>query len=258
MSLSTAEDDTNRRSEPGDAVPLAARSRAEPVTLVSEVRLQGFTLRHLGPDADPKQVRFRYENLYPEYAVDCIAFQWAAYSEAIDVGVEMAGRHPVNLENSYGVRMRNLKIDGAWNKGEGGAGYVRFARSYRSSLESSAIRNIRHLAFQWSAAYNEVRDCYIAVDINFHGGFSHHNLVTNSTLRLPAEHPWPPVVETPVTAAWAPPDGEGNQVLAARFDEPGGEGEADQPPAQDSEHRAEVPTRRPKNPAAEKPRARPL
>ena len=198
-------------NELGFALP--AQSRAEPAEMVRNVRLEGFAMRHTVPGADREKTRFLYDNLYPDHAVDAIAFQWAAYSEAADLRIEMSGRHPVNIENSYGVSLKNLDIDGAWNKGEDGMGYLRFARSYYCSLESSRIRNIRHLVFQWSAAYNEVRRCTIEVDVNFHGGFSHHNVVRDSKLSPPEQHPWPAVFETPNTASWAPPDGDANKVI---------------------------------------------
>lgn len=195
---------------------LPAGTRVEPADLVWGIVLQGFTVRHEIPGANPEIVRLQYKNTFPRYAVDAVSFQWAAYSGARDLDIEMAGRHPINVENSYSIAMERLNIDGAWNKGDGGAGYARFARSYRSALTSSTIRNIRHLAFQWSAAHNLVGDCRIEVDVNFHGGFSHHNLVEDSDLMPVRGHLWPAVVRTPSDAHWAPPDGPGNTVRSTR------------------------------------------
>ena len=127
-------------TSPGFELP--AGSRVEPVDLVWGIVLQGFSVRHTPPGAHAESVRLRYENLFPRYAVDAISFEWAAYSGARDLDIEMAGRHPVNVENSYSIAMERLHIDGAWNKGDGGAGYVRFARSYHSALISSTVRNM--------------------------------------------------------------------------------------------------------------------
>jgi glycosyltransferase Alg8 len=199
---------------PGFKLP--AGSRVEPVDPVWGIVLQGFTVRHEIPNANPESVHLQYKNTFPRYAVDAISFEWAAYSGARDLNIEMAGRHPISVENSYGIAMERLNINGAWNKGDGGAGYVRFARSYRSALTSSTIRGIRHLAFQWSAAHNLIRNCRIEVDVNFHGGFSHHNLVEDSDLTPLRRHPWPAVVRTPSDAHWASPDGPGNIVRSTR------------------------------------------
>jgi hypothetical protein len=53
------------------------------------------------------------------------------------------------------------------------------------------------------------------VDLNFHGGLSHHNVATEIRFALPREHPWPEVYVTPADAKWAPPDGPGNRVTAS-------------------------------------------
>ena len=91
-------------------------------------------------------------------------------------------------------------------------GYVRFARSYESSLERSRVRGIRHVTFQWSAAGNRIERSRIEVDVNFHGGFSRDNEVVASVVAPRAGHPWPAIVHTPNDARWAPPDGPGNRA----------------------------------------------
>ena len=109
--------------------------------------------------------------------------------------------------------MRKLDINGAWNKGPDGNGYVRFARAYFCRLEDSEMQNIRHLAFQWSASDNVVSNCIIGADVNFHGGFSHNNTVVGSRLAPPPWHPWGKVTRMPQGGGvWAPMDGEGNSV----------------------------------------------
>ena len=117
------------------------------------------------------------------------------------------------VENSWAAQLSRLHIDGAWNKGAGGHGYVRFARTYASRLTDSRIDNIRHLTFQWSAADNVVENCFIGADVNFHGGFSHHNRVSASQIKPPPGHPWGQLTTMPEGGgAWAPMDGPGNTV----------------------------------------------
>jgi len=130
------------------------------------------------------------------------------------VSVRNAGRHPLSIEQSHGFAVRDCVLDGAWNKGDGGSGYLRIARSYRGTVEGCQVRNIRHIALQWSAAFNTLRNIDSEVDVNFHGGFSHHNTVSDVRFAIPKEHPWGPVFKTPKDARWAPPDGPGNVVLS--------------------------------------------
>jgi glycosyltransferase Alg8 len=103
-------------------------------------------------------------------------------------------------------------LDGAWNKGDGGSGYLRIARSYHGTVEGCEVRGIRHIALQWSSAYNHIRDIDSQVDVNFHGGYTHHNDVDDVRFAIPAAHPWPAIYTTPGDAHWAPPDGPGNRV----------------------------------------------
>ena len=74
----------------------------------------------------------------------------------------------------------------------------------------SPCQNIRHIALQWSSAFNTLRDIDTEVDVNFHGGFSHHNTVQSVRFAIPPEHHWGPVFIMPHNAHWAPPDGPGN------------------------------------------------
>ena len=184
---------------------------------------RGVTLRNLGltqhvPDMTPAQAKGIYENIAPQYAIDGIRLDWTADVRVENVTITFAGRHPLAVENSWAAQLSRLNIDGAWNKGAGGHGYVRFARAYASRLTESHIDNIRHLAFQWSAADNVVENCHIGADVNFHGGFSHHNRVSNSQIKPPPGHLWGQVTTMPEGGgAWAPMDGPGNIVEPLAF-----------------------------------------
>lgn len=176
------------------------------------VSLRDFSLEQRIEGADARSVRSRYENLYPEQAIDLVALNWTERAKIERVCLLNAGRHPLSIENSYAFEVSDFRIDGAWNKGGGGNGYLRIARSYHGWVHGGEVRNIRHIALQWSAAYNRIEDLKSAVDINFHGGMSHHNTVSRIEFSIPATHPWPPVFRTPDDAGWAPPDGPGNEI----------------------------------------------
>ncbi|TIH20232.1 glycosyltransferase [Marinifilum sp. JC120] len=181
---------------------------------VSNVTLSGFTLEQQAPEAKSKKIKETYENIAPAYAIDGIRLDWAVKSKIKDINIINAGRHPLVFENSRDNIADNIHIDGAWNKGKQGNGYIRFARSYNNVLSNSTARNIRHLAFQWGAANNRVKNCELFTDINFHGGYSQNNVVTDSAVTPPATHPWKAVTRMPKGgAAWAPPDGPGNDVI---------------------------------------------
>lgn len=174
--------------------------------------LVGFTVSQAVPGGQPSAVAGVYENVFPDYDLPAVQWMWTEGGTMRDVGVEMAGGHAVAVENTLGLAMDGLNVDGAWNKGAGGTGYVRFARAYRCTLANATVRNIRHVAFQWSAAYNTITNSRLFVDVNFHGGFSRYNVVTGTTVSPPPSHLWSPVVKTPNDAHWAPADGPGNRV----------------------------------------------
>lgn len=174
--------------------------------------LEGFTVAQDVPGGRPAAVAGVYENVFPDYDLPAVQWMWTEGGRMRDVGVEMAGGHAVVVENTLGLAIDGLNVDGAWNKGAGGTGYVRFARAYRCTMTNATVRGIRHVAFQWSAAYNTITNSRLFVDVNFHGGFSRYNVVTGTTINPPATHPWAPVIKTPDDARWAPADGPGNRV----------------------------------------------
>ncbi len=198
-----------------DGLPIAfpAGTEIRAARMVSNVSLSGFNLSQEVPRRSLQEVQGVYENTAPDFAVDGLRFDWAADCAVQDLKIVGAGRHPLVFENSLEVVARNIQIDGAWNKGVGGNGYVRFARSYGCELVDSRVTNIRHLAFQWGAVDNRVLNSILKTDVNFHGGYSQRNRVEGSTVQPPESHPWSAVTRMPVGGAdWAPPDGPGNEV----------------------------------------------
>ncbi|SIN75026.1 glycosyltransferase [Halodesulfovibrio marinisediminis] len=199
-----------------DGIPVGfpAGTVVRAARMVSQVSLSDFSVVQHVPDMTLEQVAGVYENSAPEYAVDGVRFDWVAGSRIHNVSVVGAGRHPLVFETSLDVHASTMAIDGAWNKGKGGNGYIRFARAFNCELTDSEVKNIRHLVFQWSSTSNIVHNSALATDVNFHGGYSQNNRVEGSIIEPPVNHPWSSVTRMPSGgAAWAPPDGEGNDVF---------------------------------------------
>ncbi len=184
---------------------------------VKNFRLENITITQIVPGKDPSETRFVYKNLYPDYAVDSLHLKWTVNSHVKNVSVLMSGRHPLYMEESHGLLIEGFKAFGSWNKGGGGNGYITFSKTRKSVLRDCYVEGIRHLVFQWAASENLVSNCTLRVDVNFHGGFSRYNVVKDSVIDPPKEHPWSPVERTPPDAHWAPPDGEGNLVLNTKI-----------------------------------------
>ncbi len=178
--------------------------------LVKNVSIRDLTVIQNIPGQTIESVQYRYENLFPDYAVDLVQFIWTASSRIENVSLLQAGRHALVFENSFANTASHLDVIGAWNKGKDGNGYIRFARVFKSGLSDSYIKDIRHITLQWSSAHNYFDNISSSVDFNVHGGYSHHNLISDITFTIPPEHKWEPITRTPHDAGWAPPDGPGN------------------------------------------------
>jgi glycosyltransferase Alg8 len=198
----------------------AGQAKVYRVAAVQDVHLDGFTIEQLAGEHKIAEVSHRYENVLPQYAVDGVSLNWTQGVTIDHVGVVAAGRHPVSIENSYGFALRDCRLDGAWNKGDGGAGYLRIARSYRGLVSGCEVRNIRHIVLQWSSAFNRLDNIDTEVDVNFHGGYSHDNVASNMRSAVPPEHHWGQSFRTPADAGWAPPDGPGNLFTATASTDP--------------------------------------
>ncbi|MBC7436721.1 MAG: hypothetical protein H7332_11705 [Bdellovibrionales bacterium] len=147
----------------------AGSSKAWQVNALTDVVLAGFTIEQRNGERRIADVAHRYDNLAPEVGVDGLALNWTAGALVEDVAVINAGRNPVSFENSLAFVLRSCTLDGAWNKGDGGSGYLRIARGYRGEVKDYQVRNIRHIALQWSSAFNHIHDVVTEVDVNFHG-----------------------------------------------------------------------------------------
>ncbi|WP_319761868.1 glycosyltransferase [Maridesulfovibrio sp.] len=199
------------RAVPGIEFPAGTEVYAP--KMVTNVIISNFSLEQKVPKMKRKDVQGRYENLAEKYALDGVRFEWAADCMLKDVNITMAGRHPIAFESCKEITVDDVIVDGVWNKGKKGNGYVRFARSFGCSIQNSIIRNIRHLTFQWGSSGNLVENCIIETDINFHGGFSHDNTVRHCTFSPPKWHHWGKITRMPEGGGtYAPPDGDRNRV----------------------------------------------
>ncbi len=196
------------------------KQKSEIFTLlpVTHVTLRKFTVIQAIPHHRIEEAQCRYENLFPNYRVDLIRLQWTAHCKIKELVLLHAGRHALNLDGNYGIEVKDITVDGAWNKGKKGNGYIKIARTFHSIFENITANRIRHLTIQWSSAGNLLSRLHLGVDINFHGGYSHDNTVTDVTFHIPPCHRWQKgITTTPPDAQWAPPDGPRNRVESVRF-----------------------------------------
>jgi glycosyltransferase Alg8 len=181
------------------------------VQLRRGIALRGMTL-HYDLGAEPSAEL--YANARPHRAVDGILLVGAAQTQIEDVQILSAGRHPLNIDTSYAPSVRNVRLQGAWNKGAGETGQLRIVRTDYGNFEHLTLLGLKHLSFQWSSHDNYIGQLDSDSNVSFRGGYSHRNRITVAHLVLRPNYPWPRVARTPMHAPWAPPDGAGNVVLA--------------------------------------------
>ncbi|GAA0583671.1 peptide ABC transporter substrate-binding protein [Kribbella sandramycini] len=129
-----------------------------------------------------------YGNMAPEYEMHGIVLKWAVNSWIRRVGTDMTGSHPIVTESAKNIQVQESQLDGAWNKGKGGNGYLRGSRVWDSLYAYNTTRNLRHFTFQWSASNNVAIGNDFDSDLNVHGGWERRNLFENNTVRIPFEH----------------------------------------------------------------------
>ena len=186
----------------------ASNSEVYSLSMITNVHLKDFQITQIVPNADINKYSFVYENELPKFQVDAVRFDYVSQSSIENVKILNSGRHALVFENSYSLLANGLTIDKSWNKGKGGSGYLRVARTYHSEIKNSDIFNIRHLVLQWSSAKNHLHHLNMTVDLNLHGGYTHDNQIDNITFYIPTQHCWDAIEHTPSDARWAPPDGK--------------------------------------------------
>ncbi len=186
----------------------AAKTEIYNLEMVENIFVEDMTLLQSYGRHDPQSVRFDFTNAAPEVMVDTVSLQYAAHCRISNVEILQSGSHPVSMNYCYQILLEGLDIDGSWNKGKKGNGYVRFARTFYSVFRESTVKNIRHITLQWSSAGNHLYKLQSEVDINLHGGYAHDNKIDRITFRVPKRHKWKPLTFVPDDAHWAPPDGK--------------------------------------------------
>ncbi len=220
-------------------------SKVVPLTTVTDIGFEDFyftqTLDHTryagtvnadeyDPVTNPGGVGHRYENAAYEYAIHGILFRYASNCYVNNVQMYMAGSHPIVTEFASNLTVSNNIIDGSWNKGKGGHGYIRLSKLNDSIVENNTVRNVRHLAIQWSSSDNIIRGNDLNCDINLHGGWERNNYIINNVSHLPYEHrsweggkpensTWYPIFwsSAPQASKWAGPSGYNNVLYGNEF-----------------------------------------
>ncbi|RAJ39962.1 hypothetical protein K353_03450 [Kitasatospora sp. SolWspMP-SS2h] len=101
---------------------------------------------------------------------------------------EAAGSYPIVTDGARNVQIERNGFDGAWNKGEGGNGYLRGSRVWDFLYACNLGRDLRHFTFRWSASGNVAFRNDLDSDLNLHGGWEYGSLFERNILRVPCEH----------------------------------------------------------------------
>ncbi|MEU8138249.1 hypothetical protein [Streptodolium elevatio] len=129
-----------------------------------------------------------YGNMDPASAMHGIVLKWAADSWVKGVSMQMTGSHPIVTEEASHLSIVDNTLNGSWNKGKGGNGYLRGSRMWDSLYAGNKAVNLRHFTIQWSASGNVVIGNSFDSDLNLHGGWERHNLFELNKVVVGAGH----------------------------------------------------------------------
>ncbi|MEU7854554.1 hypothetical protein [Nonomuraea sp. NPDC049141] len=104
------------------------------------------------------------------------------------VRMHMTGSHPIVTEEAKNLSVVDNTLDGAWNKGKGGNGYLRGSRVWDSVYAGNTTTGLRHFTFQWSASGNVAIGNKFDSDLNLHGGWERNNLFELNRSTVPYDH----------------------------------------------------------------------
>ncbi len=105
-----------------------------------------------------------------------------------DVDILNSADFPMRINSSH-ISMRNIYVDGCYNKHGGCHGYFYFIGS-DNLLINSQITRIRHISIQGEAAeYNVLYNNDLHQEISFHSGDNGNNLIEYNRITLPADMP---------------------------------------------------------------------
>lgn len=159
-------------------------------------------------DINTTPFKNKYKNIDDQRIASSIMIKNAYNISLENISIKDSYSHCVNLDTVLSSSFRSIKCIGSLNKGKGGNGYFKIARTFNSSFFGLFLKDMRHLTIQWSSAYNRLNGItLINTDLNFHGGGTHHNTVYNISFNTnKGLHKWGDIYHTPNTARWAPPD----------------------------------------------------
>ena len=165
-------------------------SKASPIVdPIVGVGFENFSFTQVAPPGVTQaQAKDNYGNLAPSLAMQGIVFKWAANDWVTGIHSIMTGSHPIVTEEAKNLQIVNNELDGSWNKGKGGNGYLRGSRVWDSLYAGNTTRDLRHFTFQWSASGNVAIGNDIDSDFNIHGGYERNNLIEDNTNKVSYAH----------------------------------------------------------------------
>jgi|GEM_PF-3354108 len=154
-------------------------AEVQKVEALDNLILSDFTVQSNLPPANTASMT----NLYPN-AIDCdaIGFYYVQGTEVSNVSILNPVSHGLEFSYSYDVKVDNVTIVGAQNKGDGGAGYgLNLNETQQSEFTDLTILDTRHgVVFgSWGAEIgNTIHVAQTNRDVNYHGGPDSGNIVT--------------------------------------------------------------------------------
>jgi len=146
--------------------------------------LKDLTVEHIGNGKSPGTNDF--ENRLPSAEVTSVEIN--GNNNMVDnVNIKNSGSDPLVVKGDHNT-IQNSNIDGSYNKGGGGNGYVDI-RGENNRFTNNDVHNIRHLAIQQKAKHNLIDNNRLGVDVNFHNKDEGHNAVVNNTIDT-GSHDW--------------------------------------------------------------------
>lgn len=152
--------------------------------------LDNLTITYDGQGSTPNPASFT--NFNSNYKVSSVYFNTNTKNCWLQ-GIRLinSGSHPISFWGAQNIAIRDCYIDGAFNKGSGGNGYVAIQNSKYVLMYNDTVKNIRHVVLaKTGCVYNVLYKNIINVDVNFHDGDDGSNLVEGNTISLPQSHLW--------------------------------------------------------------------
>ncbi|MFW5698317.1 MAG: right-handed parallel beta-helix repeat-containing protein [Planctomycetota bacterium] len=100
-----------------------------------------------------------------------------------------AGSNPISIDGDH-ITIRDCTIEHAYNKGGKGHGYLELGNAHDILFYNITVTDIRHVSVMWKSSYVVFYECDFTIDINYHDGLPHHNLIEACTFRPQRGHHW--------------------------------------------------------------------